>query len=650
MAILKFSSFYDMKEWLMKGEYTLPSLYTLENNGKVYVDYAISFDSEEMSNRADSIKGITKNSKGEISKVLCTIMNNHFVRTLDNPITDMDGNEHDALNKNIFTLNDNDYDAVQGIPEGNPSKNPAMEDGPTYSFNEFSNYTHYGKIDGSNANTIAPDTFAGSNITEIIIPEGITHISNRAFHACYKLRKVIFPSTLVYIGKKAFCNCESLTEVHFPPSLRLIDSSAFLACKNLKTVSFGNGIIRINRKAFCGTGLIKLVLPNSLYAVDRKAFAHCENLEKVWIGGNVGNRDVEIAYDAFEMHYEFEVNGATKRQNNVLHPTAFYGSGVKEFRVHKNNQFVKTGSNGELLVRRYYVKDSWMVMRVPVNFSGVYKPDDDVVSMIHNLFDSNCSITGMTGVNFNNVKMIPKNLFSNNVNSRNYHLVMPHVHKMNVNAFDNTQIPSIVIGCEDDDFTKENVIDIPDDNEDKEKSILRLSPDCEITVPDEIRPKYHSHSLWGYYMPKNWIISNVVNGTLLTSNPFGSDDYAMFIGNTGTTTGATHVTIKIKGYNDFEAYILNCGATTDLVCCSLPNGTPSTSSSSAYQIIPGGQSSSLISDLSSYTHVKYSNLGNGFDMNSTITLHFLYVCNSSPSNRQGMKLVIPKAKGKIATF
>ena len=41
MVFKEFNSFYEMKEWLMKGEYTLPSLYHIKNNGNTFIDYAI---------------------------------------------------------------------------------------------------------------------------------------------------------------------------------------------------------------------------------------------------------------------------------------------------------------------------------------------------------------------------------------------------------------------------------------------------------------------------------------------------------------------------------------------------------------------------------------------------------------------------------
>ena len=46
---------------------------------------------------------------------------------------------------------------------------------------------------------------------EIIVPDGVTEIGNRAFACCMNLQYVTLPESVTYIGEDAFSECENLT-------------------------------------------------------------------------------------------------------------------------------------------------------------------------------------------------------------------------------------------------------------------------------------------------------------------------------------------------------------------------------------------------------------------------------------------------------
>lgn len=81
-----------------------------------------------------------------------------------------------------------------------------------------------GPFDRETKQRIPTNKFAGiyncKNLTTLIIPEGITNISNLSGNP--SLQKVTLPSTIRYIADRTFSDCTSLTELNIPSSVHHI--------------------------------------------------------------------------------------------------------------------------------------------------------------------------------------------------------------------------------------------------------------------------------------------------------------------------------------------------------------------------------------------------------------------------------------------
>ena len=77
---------------------------------------------------------------------------------------------------------------------------------------------------------------------EIIVPEGIEEIDDRAFKSCKNLRKITLPNSLKRIGAKAFLKCESLEEIVIPEGVESIGEDCFCECENLQKGKFPNSL------------------------------------------------------------------------------------------------------------------------------------------------------------------------------------------------------------------------------------------------------------------------------------------------------------------------------------------------------------------------------------------------------------------------
>ena len=68
----------------------------------------------------------------------------------------------------------------------------------------------------------------------VVIPEGITGISDAAFSNCAKLTRATFPSSLKSIGKNAFWGCSRQKVISIPEGVEKIGKDAFGWCGELK--------------------------------------------------------------------------------------------------------------------------------------------------------------------------------------------------------------------------------------------------------------------------------------------------------------------------------------------------------------------------------------------------------------------------------
>ncbi len=133
---------------------------------------------------------------------------------------------------------------------------------------------------------------------DIVIPDNITSIANKAFQTCGKITSLNFPSSLESIGYAALNGCISLTSADFSNCTKLltISNSAFEACQYLNLVSFPSTLSEIGEAAFSNcVSLNSVTLPNSLIKIGRNAFMFCSSLTSITFPNNL----MEIIQGAF---------------------------------------------------------------------------------------------------------------------------------------------------------------------------------------------------------------------------------------------------------------------------------------------------------------------------------------------------------------
>lgn len=147
------------------------------------------------------------------------------------------------------------------------------------------------------------------NLTSVTIPKNVQYMSSGNFEECKKLKSITFQTEkLEAIGSCDYANCVSLTEITLPKSIehiqyrafygtnissivipekvRVIGIDAFRDCRKLETVTFGKNVnttLTFDRCCFKNCSALKEIrIPDNVKKL-KYAFQNCTSLEKVWL-------------------------------------------------------------------------------------------------------------------------------------------------------------------------------------------------------------------------------------------------------------------------------------------------------------------------------------------------------------------------------
>lgn len=155
-------------------------------------------------------------------------------------------------------------------------------------------------------------TDAKNDLTEVIIPQGVTAIGANAFKEHTALRSVSIPAGVTQIGSSAFDKCNALqtinlpegilsigsnafrqtaiASINIPASVTSIGSYAFYGCKSLTELVLPADLAELHNGVFSGcTSLTSVILPQALVSINESAFNNCSALNTLTIPDGVSS-------------------------------------------------------------------------------------------------------------------------------------------------------------------------------------------------------------------------------------------------------------------------------------------------------------------------------------------------------------------------
>lgn len=164
--------------------------------------------------------------------------------------------------------------------------------------------------------------------SNVIIKEGVTEIP----YLCFKDAKVdnfTLPSTLKAIGSNAFAG-NDIKEIVLPDGVETIDQGAFLRCSNLETIHLPRAITSISQACFCVCTKLKTVTSDStITAVGSAAFEGCVSLEYFDIASLT-----EIGLAAFNQCSSLTGELVINEALTVIEPYAFGSCNFTSLKLH----------------------------------------------------------------------------------------------------------------------------------------------------------------------------------------------------------------------------------------------------------------------------------------------------------------------------
>ena len=149
---------------------------------------------------------------------------------------------------------------------------------------------------------------------ELVIPDSVTSIGDRAFSGFGSLTSVAIPDSVETIGKRAFAGCIGLISVNIGNGVTSIKEEAFNSCINLRSVSLGSGITSIEHCAFLECNKIVEVINHSELVMTKGSGNHgsiaLRALEVHTGESKIDNKDGYPFYTYNDVHYLLGYSGA----------------------------------------------------------------------------------------------------------------------------------------------------------------------------------------------------------------------------------------------------------------------------------------------------------------------------------------------------
>ena len=130
-------------------------------------------------------------------------------------------------------------------------------------------------MENSNPIKYAENLYVNNELlTNLVIPESVTKISNYAFIGCKSITNVDIHNNVKAIGISAFDECRNLKEIVIPDSVETIGTAAFESCSNAESIVIGAKVKTIPSDAFGWCSSVKTItFRGMVQTINNEAFS-----------------------------------------------------------------------------------------------------------------------------------------------------------------------------------------------------------------------------------------------------------------------------------------------------------------------------------------------------------------------------------------
>lgn len=173
--------------------------------------------------------------------------------------------------------------------------------------NEFGSWTIPDSV-----TIIGEYAFYATQATSLTLGNSITSIGGWAFYTALIGGQIVFPDTLTTLGRYAFYGCYALTgSLTIPDSITSIGDNTFNGCTQLSgLLTLGDSVTTIDSTAFSSCSFTAVIIPDSVTTIYSGAFGECTSLATVYNASSIalvkGSSDngcvAQYATDVYTCH------------------------------------------------------------------------------------------------------------------------------------------------------------------------------------------------------------------------------------------------------------------------------------------------------------------------------------------------------------
>jgi hypothetical protein len=179
------------------------------------------------------------------------------------------------------------------------------------------------------------------NLTRVTLPNGLTKIGSGAFSGCDKLTTISIPDSVTEIGSRTFARCSSLASINIPDGVKILDST-FSYCQNLTSVNIPNSVTEIGKEAFSNCKkLTSITVPNSVTEIGDNAFEGCSGLTSIVLPASIKSISSRAFKDCTNL------TSVTLEEGAVIRFSASSFSGCNKLDIKSQIALKKAGYGGE---------------------------------------------------------------------------------------------------------------------------------------------------------------------------------------------------------------------------------------------------------------------------------------------------------------